>query len=339
MISITCTNCKADLTIDDAFAGGVCRCQYCGTIQTVPARSKSSTTMAAPKPAASTGNASPQTIFQNTARVRQANATGTGLDDIADAVLSSGLSGSGLSSARHTKKQSKESRKNKLMPILLIVAAIVIVVMGVLLVLSMSHNGRGNGPNNSPDDNGTSGSMKPGSTLAEICGVPLQKQSVIFLLDRGNSLSNDFDALKAVTFKAIEHLGPSRQYQVILWDNDSGQMEFPAGGMHDATGQSATDVRHYFADAIATGASQLKGVLKEAVSRSPREIVVATGKVDLDDEDAAALRGLIGKNIRVNAIQIYPVTAPAMGVLQEVCKATGGKYQQVSSAELHEFSN
>ena len=37
MISLTCTSCKKVLEIDDAFAGGVCRCQFCGTIQTVPA--------------------------------------------------------------------------------------------------------------------------------------------------------------------------------------------------------------------------------------------------------------------------------------------------------------
>ncbi len=40
MISLTCTSCQRALEIDDAFAGGVCRCQYCGTIQTVPASLK-----------------------------------------------------------------------------------------------------------------------------------------------------------------------------------------------------------------------------------------------------------------------------------------------------------
>ena len=40
MISLTCTSCKKVLEIDDAFAGGVCRCQHCGTIQTVPSSLK-----------------------------------------------------------------------------------------------------------------------------------------------------------------------------------------------------------------------------------------------------------------------------------------------------------
>ena len=53
MIRITCTNCKAQLSIDEAFAGGVCRCQHCGTIQTVPKHMKESAAPAASKAGAS----------------------------------------------------------------------------------------------------------------------------------------------------------------------------------------------------------------------------------------------------------------------------------------------
>ena len=38
MIEIRCARCRRMLKINDAFAGGVCRCQYCGVIQTVPGR-------------------------------------------------------------------------------------------------------------------------------------------------------------------------------------------------------------------------------------------------------------------------------------------------------------
>jgi len=48
MISLTCTSCKTTLEIDDAFAGGVCRCRHCGTIQTVPSTLKKGTRPGAP---------------------------------------------------------------------------------------------------------------------------------------------------------------------------------------------------------------------------------------------------------------------------------------------------
>jgi hypothetical protein len=63
MISLTCTSCKKVLEIDDAFAGGVCRCQYCGTIQTVPASLKQSSR--AGSPAIGTGA---KTLYQRPSR-------------------------------------------------------------------------------------------------------------------------------------------------------------------------------------------------------------------------------------------------------------------------------
>src|ERR671913_500563 len=91
MISITCTNCQTQLSIDDAFAGGVCRCQHCGTIQTVPSKKKAG----AGATAAGLGVKTPKTLYAK--RVRDAS-VGTGLDELAEVVTSSGLTSSGLSS-------------------------------------------------------------------------------------------------------------------------------------------------------------------------------------------------------------------------------------------------
>src|SRR4030095_1031460 len=91
MISITCTNCQTLLSIDDAFAGGVCRCQHCGTIQTVPSKKKDGPGGTA----AGLGVKTPKTLYQK--RVRDAS-VGRGLDELAEVVTSSGLAGSGLSS-------------------------------------------------------------------------------------------------------------------------------------------------------------------------------------------------------------------------------------------------
>src|SRR5436305_1348994 len=97
MIQINCTHCKALLQIDDAFAGGVCRCRYCGTIQTVPKHLKDAgengaAAATAAKAAASTK--APKTLYKNKkGSLDPAGAgSGTGLDDLANVVASSGLS-------------------------------------------------------------------------------------------------------------------------------------------------------------------------------------------------------------------------------------------------------
>jgi len=145
VISITCTNCKTILTIDEAFAGGVCRCQHSGTIQTVPA---------APRP---TGGLAPKatavskSLYQGQERSKPGPTAATELAELADAVASSGLSGSGLANRRNTESQSPAalaSRESAEQPLdrrgllLIIVAAsalaavlIVFVVVSAVTVL------------------------------------------------------------------------------------------------------------------------------------------------------------------------------------------------------------
>ena len=68
MISLECSNCKTVLNIDDAFAGGVCRCQQCGTIQTVPKiGQRPSNPMEEPQSANS-----PKALFKRKGRIESA---------------------------------------------------------------------------------------------------------------------------------------------------------------------------------------------------------------------------------------------------------------------------
>ena len=73
MISLTCTSCKRGLEIDDAFAGGVCRCQFCGTIQTVPAGLKKGGRPATP---VGTAAATQKTLYQKQTSPKSATTTG-----------------------------------------------------------------------------------------------------------------------------------------------------------------------------------------------------------------------------------------------------------------------
>src|SRR4051794_20802699 len=89
MISLICTNCQTELTMDDAFAGGVCRCQHCGTIQTVPTHA-----------ATSSRGATAKALYQKTSAEPQETPSGlAGLTALGGG-SGSGLSGSGLSSQR-----------------------------------------------------------------------------------------------------------------------------------------------------------------------------------------------------------------------------------------------
>ena len=134
MISLPCTSCQKVLEIDDAFAGGVCRCQYCGTIQTVPKDLKQ--TRAGAPAAASTG-AGGKTLYQK--KPRQPGQPGTGLEDLADAVASSsGLARGALRSraaAPSPPPPPPPPPKRNLLPVFVIISVVLLLIVTVLIVV------------------------------------------------------------------------------------------------------------------------------------------------------------------------------------------------------------
>lgn len=122
MITITCTSCKKTLNIDDAFAGAVCRCQFCGTIQTVPAKGSV-------QKASSGAVKGPKTLFQNKA---QTPGGGSGLDELADIVHSSGLSDSRL---RKRPAPPPAPGKDNLKTVLIAAVAVIVILLIIVLVL------------------------------------------------------------------------------------------------------------------------------------------------------------------------------------------------------------
>src|SRR5437764_2443331 len=115
MITLICTHCRAMVEMDDGFAGGACRCQHCGTIQTVPSHLKNKTS----------GAKKVRTLYQNSPAIPS-----SGLDQLADVVVSSGLSSARLRKPAVT-SQDQKSRNVKS---LLIGAGLLIVALSSALI-------------------------------------------------------------------------------------------------------------------------------------------------------------------------------------------------------------
>src|SRR5690348_1352971 len=194
MISISCTKCDALLTMDDAFAGGVCRCQYCGTIQTVPSHLKE------PDGAAAQKAGTVKTLYQNQSRSgTMGTGQSSGLDELAQAVAGSGsgLAGSGLGSGRLAapvqkapppppvapqEVQEPPRKKSYLLLIGIAVGLLLLAGIAVAVIFFIPHGGA---------------AAPRGPSFA---GVPLSGSSIVYLLDNGNSNDLLFDPLKAACF-------------------------------------------------------------------------------------------------------------------------------------------
>src|SRR3982750_4749638 len=116
MIQLICTHCRAMLEMDDGFAGGACRCQHCGTIQTVPSHLKNKTS----------GAKKVRTLYQNGPAIPTSE-----LDELAVVVVSSGLNSSRL---RKPAAGAPDQKQQKNLKVILISAATILSILSATLI-------------------------------------------------------------------------------------------------------------------------------------------------------------------------------------------------------------
>jgi len=330
MIEITCTSCKRVLNVDDALAGGVCRCQYCGTIQTVAAKGS------APKAAAGAGKGS-KTLFENKARGTGAG-SGSGLEDLADIVQSS----SGLSDSRLRKPPSTPPavQRQNLAPVLGLAAAVIVILLVIVLVLVFRNPATpapiSTLPNPATITAVPAPSPDKSATAASFCGIPIDQPVVVYVIDNGASSADVFDAVKSVLFKSIESLGPDRQFQVLFWNPDSDT--FPADHTTFAVKANIDVARKKLQDVTAAGATDPLAILKTAFADDPGQVIFVTAKAgDLDDslvDQVIQIRG--NSKARIDCVAINGV--PADKVLARIAAKTGGTFLPLPEAQLKAFS-
>jgi len=343
MINLTCTNCKKLLQIDDAFAGGVCRCKFCGTIQTVPSqktRAASPTaTAVAPKAAPP-----PKSLFQSSGRIAAGHGpgtSGTGLEELAQIVASSGLAGTGLR-ASHLRRPPPPPASN-LKLYLFIGGGVLALLVIVLVVWLIMHSGTDysnqtvNNPNpqQARTDNANPAPQPPQSP--NYMGLPLSGPSVIYLLDRGSGTLETFDYMKRGAIRSIASLGAGTKFQIIFWETDS-LIEFPQGAMRYATAENVAATDEAIKDVYAFSQSTIDKAFEKALALNPAEIVIVTGKYGLDDEFVNSVLALRKTSpVKIHTVALGKSSSPE--ALKKLAEKTGGQFREVSGAALAEYAN
>jgi hypothetical protein len=329
MISLTCTHCKSVLTMDDAFAGGACRCQHCGTIQTVPTKLKGNTKVAAP--------AKGKTLYRNKARD---GAAGTGLDDLADAILSSGLSSGDL-------RRPGAKRRARFMLVFIGTSCLILILASAVIYLAMRGNpskadhapSASESPAVSARSSASTGSEAATPVAAKtpnFCGIPLDGQTIIYVLDRGDSTRDLFGDLKQACYSSIDSLGPQKKFQVIFWNNGSDDA-FPSGAPTFATKDNLEAARKTLDDIAAHGKTDITPAFTKAIAAKPSTIVIATAKAwDLDDNFVTSIQTTRG----ASKAKIHTVALSDPGsstALKRIAGNNAGEFKVVSETELKEF--
>ncbi len=348
MILINCTNCKAQLSIDDAFAGGACRCQYCGTIQTVPKRLKTADGLPSSGIVAKTaaGQAgSSKSLYRGQSR---ANAAGSGLDAIAEAVASSsGLSGSGLTSGQRRLRAPPSADelvpqpKSHTTQLLVLCAVVIILLLGVLIGVLLRSNGTAPTPTDtaqlptpkpmpkSPANPPSKAPLGPPTFL----GTPLNDPSIIFVLDRGDGSRDTLEYVKFAAAKTLRSLRPDQKFQIIFWklDNEKDPLRIPAA-LSPATDDTVKKAAAALDSVIAYRQSDLKPALNKAFAAKPAAVVITTAKLVGGDFAKVVLDARKDSTAKVYCLSLNaPASAKPM---TEAATKTGGSYRNVTLEEL-----
>jgi hypothetical protein len=343
MINLTCTNCKKLLQIDDAFAGGVCRCKFCGTIQTVPShktRAAAPTTATAVAPKAALP---PKALFQSSGSVQTTHppaTSGTGLDELAQIVASSGLAGTGLR-ASHLRKPAPPPASS--VKLYLIIGGSVLGLLVVVLVILLINRSGGDYSNlPGADANGQQGQNEKAKAAAQpqkpnYMGLPLSGPSVIYLLDRGSGTLETFDYLKRGAIRSIATLGAGTKFQIIFWETDS-IIEFPKGAMRFATAENVAATDEAIRDVYAFSQSTIDKAFEKAMAQNPAEVVIVTGKYGLDDEFVNTVMTLRKTSpVKIHTVSLGKSASPE--ALRKLAERTGGRFWEVSGPALAEYAN
>jgi hypothetical protein len=333
MIRISCTNCKTVLSIDDAFAGGVCRCQHCGTIQTVPSSAREASAVGSPGQAMGGS----KSLFQ-----AGSSSGSRDLEELSAAVVSSGLTSSRL---KRSNKPLIEPKSTNLMPII-VAAGVVIALLVVVIIFLMTRNSstakttadNGSTPGGQTS-NGSAPTAADAANTPNFCTTPLTGTTVIYLIDCGQASKDCLGDLKDAVIKSARTLGSDRKFQILFWNKDAGGA-YPESITTYATKESI-DAAQKAEDAVfAYGQSDVTVSLQKAIAQHPDEIVLATGKGwDLDNawlDSVLAIRG--SSPVRIHCFNIDLGGDGPSAPLKRLAEKTGGTYHDLTKVQLHDFA-
>lgn len=336
MIQLTCANCRNTIEVDDAFAGGVCRCQFCGTIQTVPkpgARpSTPGSAHAGPTPS------EPKALYQVKSRTGLSSAP-SGLEELAEVVHSSGLSSglahrAGRNVTTATPAQQKASQK-KASLIAFVAGFLVITLLSLIAIfVYFSRDTEPTDPDQTTD--GVKQMVAKGPAFFQ---TELSSDKIIYLIDRGDATATFFPVIKRLTTASVASLGGDRMFSVILWNNGS-DVAYPPSGTAYATEDQIDKLRKWFDDVSVGRATSIDSAIKQAASQSPGEIVIVSAKADqLDFTDFASvvLSTIKGKSIKIHSFSL--ANSSPDDPMKRVALESKGTFTHITRAELAKLNH
>ena len=305
-IKIRCSECRKKVSIDEAFAGGMCRCPYCKALVFVP--EESGQFPAGTRPAA------PQSRPDAPSPGRPA-APGTPPPPPPPpgAPLAAEQDHEHIPMARPVKIQG-------IITIVLLALLVLMVAGGITAAVHLLPDGPQPKPGDDPNDYvPPEGPLVVTVQKAGVSDIAFAKGPVIYCIDAGSSMRTTFDGAHAMVRTSVESLKKSDlRFTILLCGEEEDKFMSPE---YVDGGEKGSGAAKEFLELIQPGgASDISRSLKAALARKPGTIVLVSSKPV--DEAIGVAEEARQQGVVIHAIHIWgdfedPDTAASMKKLAE----------------------
>ncbi len=311
-IKIRCQQCRKKISIDEGFAGGLCRCPYCKAITMVSGGAAASCADRPDRPDLPTAVA--------TSQARQVESVEA--VPLAKPVMIQGIATLVLSGF-----------------------VLLLLVVGVVLVMKISA-----GPDKPPvpkDGSNTATETKP-SNNNDLPPMPIPTNPftarglqvagmgiagpVVYVLNASSAMRDLYDPAVAVVRYSIRAMGGVGQFNIIVLAEEGVK---PMTGAWITGGDAGdTKAKEFLRDCQPAGATDLADGFRRAMALKPKTIVVLTDKA-VDNADS------LTQQAKQSGIKIFAVMLEsppdAVAVMEKLTAGTGGQCRQFTGNEIAEL--
>ncbi len=315
-MKIRCTECGKRISIDEAFAGGVCRCPYCKELVSVPGGGDEAPVGARPEAPEAERPAAPEAAAPRSpeAAARQVHAEHAHVP-----------------MARPVKIQGVVTLI--LLPLLLVMIAAAVVVI-VMYATSGDDLDSPVAPNGGPTDLAPVNPLVPGDSPS--VGRVEIETPVVYVIDTSSSMQHMFDFAAGIVEASVVSLGNQGKFTVYL--AAEGEDRVLPGGWASGGQPGRAAAREFLYDALPVGAADMSRTFSSAMALepTPKTIVLFARQPDEGLVDLAAGAGEKG-------VTTVTVAMDAARYVEEdlaaVAEAGGGEALSYGFSQLTTFVN
>jgi hypothetical protein len=321
-IRVRCTGCNKKVSVDDAFAGGACRCPYCKEIILVGGE------------LAQTSGTRPYAPVERPDTPDEAPPGGEGQRPL---------------DAREV-PMANPVHVQGILILVLMGLALVLIAAAIWLGMSMSSASKeeANQPAGASAAPGQPGPVRGGPATPtaspapagpNIAGIKIAAP-VIYVVDCGGSMKNVFDFARYMTRLSVRSLGAGGNFDIVLsaeaGEKSLGGAGGGAGGNYRKGGPEGDAAAKPFLEVSPEGTCNIEKALEAAIARRPKTIVLlrrgpVAGAKELADKAKAA-------NVTIVAVGLAS-DSEAKESLSALTGPTGGQTQVFSEAALSSWAD